>query len=96
MRTPARLLAVRAPLHGNYQPCLLDLARDIMQLHCTSSLMDGTIRQGITPSCRTPNTRAGSHDVTRALKKKTNLAIQGVLHASTCALPVRNLHRAPR
>ena len=93
MRTPARQLAPRAPLHGNYQPRMLDLARDVMQLPCTSSHMDGTIRQGITPSCRTPTTRAGSHDVTRALKK-TNLAIRGVLHASTCALPVRNLHRA--
>ena len=56
--------------------------------------MDGTIRQGITPSCRIPTTRAGSHDVTRALKK-TNLAIRGVLHANTCALLVRNLRRAP-
>ena len=35
-----------------------------------------------------------SHDVPRALKKKTNLAIRGVLHANTCALPVRNLRRA--
>ena len=34
-----------------------------------------------------------SHDVTRALKK-TNLAIRGVLHASTCALLIRNPRRA--
>ena len=55
-----------APLRGNYQPRRLDLARDVMQLPCTSSHMDGTIRKGITPSCRTPTTRAGSHDVTHA------------------------------
>ena len=63
---PAQQLAHRAPLHGNYQPRMLDLTRDVRQLQCTSSLMDGTIRQGITPSCRTPTTRAGSHEVTRA------------------------------
>ena len=65
-----------AHLRGNYQPRTLDLARDVMQLPCTSSHMDGTIRQGITTSCRIRTTRAGSHDVTRALKK-TNLAIRG-------------------
>ena len=54
--------------------------------------MDGTIRQGITPSCRIPH-HTCSHDVTHALKK-TNLAIRGVLHASTCALPICNLRRA--
>ena len=47
-----------ALLYGNYQPRMLDLARDVMQLPCTSSLMDGTIRQGFTPSCRIPTTRA--------------------------------------
>ena len=47
-----------ALLHGNYQPRTLDLARDVMQLPCTSSFMDGTIRQGFTPSCRIPTTRA--------------------------------------
>ena len=41
-----------AHLRGNYQPRMLDLTRDVRQLPCTSSLMDGTIRQGITPSCR--------------------------------------------
>ena len=66
MRISSAALAPRASLHGNYQPCMLDFARDVMQLPCTSSHMDGTIRQGITPSCRTPTTRAGSHDVTRA------------------------------
>ena len=55
-----------APLRGNYRLRMLDLARDVMQLPCTSSLMDGTIRQGFTPSCRIPTPRAGSHDVTRA------------------------------
>ena len=38
MRSPARQLAPRAPLHGNYQPRMLDLARDVMQLLSTSSL----------------------------------------------------------
>ena len=47
-----------AHLRGNSQPRTLDLARDVMQLPCTSSLMDGTIRQGFNPSCRIPTTRA--------------------------------------
>ena len=42
-----------AHLRGNYQPRMLDSAHDVMQLPCTSSHTDGTIRQGITPSCRT-------------------------------------------
>ena len=54
--------------------------------------MDGTIRQGFTPSCRIP-THTCSHDITLRIPK-TNLAVRGVHHASTCALPVRNLRRA--
>ena len=37
---------ILAPLRGNYQPRRLDLTRDVRQLPCTSSYMDGTIRQG--------------------------------------------------
>ena len=81
---------------------MLDPARDVMQLPCTSALMDGTIRQGITPSCRTPTTRAGSHDVTRALKKKQTSQSDGfstrahVLFPSvTCTVhPANRAHRA--
>ena len=64
-----------------------------MQLPCTSSLMDGTIRQGYTPSCRILTTRAAMTSL--CAYQKANLAIRGVLHASTCALPVRNLRHAP-
>ena len=81
-----------AHLRGNSRPRTLDLARDVMQLHCTSSLMDGTIRQGFTPSCQTPTTRAAMTSL--CASPKANLALRGVHHASTCALPVRNLRRA--
>ena len=47
-----------ALLRGYSQPRTLDLARDVMQLHCTSSLMDGTIRQGFTPPAGFRTTRA--------------------------------------
>ena len=54
---------------------------------CTSSHMDGTIRQGITPSCRTPTTRAGSHDITRALKKKQTSRSEGLSTRAHVPLP---------
>ena len=47
--------------------------------------------QGFNPSCQIPTTRAA---MTSPFASKTNLTVQGVLHASTCALPVRNLRRA--
>ena len=59
---------------------------------CTSSLMDGTIRQGFNPSCRIPTTRAAM--TSPCASPKANLAVRGVHHASTCALLVRNLCRA--
>ena len=40
------------------------------------------------PSCRIPTTRAA---MTSPCTLKANLALRGVPHASTCALPVRNL-----
>ena len=43
------------------------------------------------PSCRIPTTRAA---VTSLCALKANLALRGVPHASTCALPVRNLRSA--
>ena len=54
--------------------------------------MDGTIRQGFTPSCRNPTTRAA---MTSPCVSKANLAVRGVHHANECALPIRNLRRAP-
>ena len=101
MRTPARQLAVRALCTANRTSrlCAAIISRAGWTLPmtscrctCTSSHMDGTIRQGFTPSCRIP-THTCSHDVTLRITK-TNLAVRGVLHASTCAPPVRNLHRA--
>ena len=91
-----------APLRGNYQPRRLDLPVTSCSCSCTSSHMDGTIRQGLTPSCRTPTTRAGSHDVTRALKKRKTSQSEGfstrthVLCPSvTCAVHSANrTHRA--
>ena len=45
----------------------------------------------VSPSCRIPTTRAA---MTPLCALKANLAFRGVPHASTCALPVRNLRRA--
>ena len=42
------------------------------------------------PSCRIPTARA---PMTSPCTFKANLALRGVPHASTCALPVRNLRR---
>ena len=64
---------------------------------CTSSLMDGTIRQGITPSCQIPNTRAGSHDVTRALKKNKPRDPRDSPREHMCPAPVTcTVHSADR
>ena len=81
-----------AHLRGNSQPRTLDLARDVMQLHCTSSLHGRHHPAGI-HSLLPDSDYTCSHDVTLRIAK-TNLAVRGVLHASTCALPVRNLRRA--
>ena len=91
-----------ALLHGNSQPRTLDLARDVMQLPCTSSLMDGTIRQGFTPSCRIPTTRAAMTSPCALKKKKKTSQSEGfstrahVLCPSvTCAVHSANrTHRA--
>ena len=55
-------------LHGNYQPRTLDLARDVMQLPCTSSLLGRHHPAGIY-SLLPDSDHTCSHDVTRALKK---------------------------
>ena len=83
-----------AHLRGNYQPRTLDLARDIMQLHVYLVPHGRNHPAGNYSLLPDSNPHTCSHDVTRALKK-TNLAIRGILHASTCASLVRNLHRAP-
>ena len=50
---------------------MLDLARDVMQLPCTSSHMDGTIRQGFTPPAGfQPHVQAAM--TSPAHKKKTS------------------------
>ena len=82
-----------ALLHGNYQPRTLDLARDVMQLHVYLVPYGRHHPAGIY-SLLPDSDHTCSHDVTRALKKQTNLAIRGVLHASTCALSAHNLCRA--
>ena len=72
-----------ALLHGNYQPRTLDLARDVMQLPCTSSLMDGTIWQGFTASCRIPN-HTCSHDVTLRIAKSKPRNLRGSPREHMC------------
>ena len=49
-------------------------------------------RISLPPAGLQPHVQAA---MTSPAHKKKNLAIRGVLHASTRALPVRNLHRAP-
>ena len=66
-----------AHLRSNYQPRMLDLARDVMQLLCTSSLHGRNHPAGNYSLLPDPNTRAGSHDVTRALKKKQTSQSEG-------------------
>ena len=73
-----------AHLRGNSQPRTLDLARDVMQLHCTSSLMDGTIRQGFNPSCRIPN-HTCSHDVTLRIPKSKPRSPRGSPREHLCS-----------
>ena len=65
-----------AHLRGNYQPCTLDLARDVMQLQCALSLMDGTIRQGITPPAG-PRTHVQAAMMSLAHKKKQTSRSEG-------------------
>ena len=55
-----------AHLRGNYQPRTLDLARDVMQLHMYLVLHGRHHPAGLYSLLPDPNTRAGSHDVTRA------------------------------
>ena len=79
-----------AAIHGSRT---LHLACDGMAaVHapCPSSLLDGTIQQGFNPSCRIPTTRAA---MTSLCAFKANLASRGAPHASTCALPIRDLRR---
>ena len=76
----------------NSQPRTLHLARDVMQLHVYLVPHGRHHPAGIQPLLPDSDYTC-SHDVTLRIAK-TNLAIRGVLHASTCALPVRNLRRA--
>ena len=71
----------------------LHLARDVMQLLAyLVPRPSWTVPSGRdSPSCRIPTTRAA---MTSPCALKANLALRGVPHASTCALPVRNLRRA--
>ena len=80
-------------MRGNSQPCTLDLARDVMQLHVY------LVSSWTAPSGRVSLPPAGSRTTRAAMtspcaSQKTNLAIRGVHHASTCVLSVRNLRRA--
>ena len=82
-----------ALLHGNYQPRTLDLARDIMQLHVYLVPRGRNHLAGNYSLLPDPAPHVQAAMASLAHKKKTNLAIRGILHASTCAT-VRNLHRA--
>ena len=66
---PAQQLAVRALLHGNYQPRMLDFARDVMQLHMYL-VPHGRYHPAGLHSLLPDSNHTCSHDVTRALKKK--------------------------
>ena len=69
----------------------LHLARDVMaaaRASRTSSLVDGTIRQGFTLLPDSDHTC--SHDVSLRIPK-ANLAFRGAPHASTCAFGMRRV-----
>ena len=75
------------------QLATVHLLRDVMaavRASRTSSLLDGTIRQGFL-SCWIPIILAA---MTSPCASQASLAFRGFPHASTCALPVRNLRRA--
>ena len=77
-----------AHLRGNSRPRTLDLARDVMQLHVYF------VPSWTAPSGRVSLPPAGSRTTRAAMTspcafQKANLAVRGVPHASTCALPVR-------
>ena len=55
-----------AHLRGNYQPRMLDFARYVMQLHAYLVPRGRNHPAGNYSLLPDPNTRAGSHDVTRA------------------------------
>ena len=82
-----------AHLRGISQPRTLDFARDVMQLHVY------LVPSWAAPSGRALLPPAGFRTTCAAMtspcaSQKTNLAVRGVHHASTCALLVRNLRRA--
>ena len=81
-----------AHLRGNYQPRMLDFARDVMQLPCTSSHMDGTIRQGITPPAGL-RTHVQAAMTSLAHKKNKPRDPRDSPREHMCST-VRNLHRA--
>ena len=83
-----------AHLRGNYQPRTLDLARDVMQLPVYLVPHGRNHPAGNYSLLPDPAPHVQAAMTSLARKKKTNLAIRGILHASTCALPIRNLHRA--
>ena len=62
----------------------------LFALRAPRPVSDGIIRQGFT--LLPDSNHTCSHDVTA--HPKASPAFRGVPHASTCALPVRNLHRA--
>ena len=81
------------PAHqrGNSQPCTFGVTSwQPLALRAPRPSLDGTIRQGFS-SCRIPTTRAA---MTSPCAFKANLALRGVPHANTCALPFRHLRRA--
>ena len=94
MRTTSaatRSLRTSAAIH-NRAPCTLPVTSwQLLVLRAPRPSLDGTIRQGFNPSCRIPTTRAA---MTSLCTLKANLAFRRVPHASTCALPVRDLRRA--
>ena len=70
----------------------LHLARDVIQL-LAYLVPRGRHHPAGIHSLLPDSNHTCSHDITLRIQK-ANLALRGVLHASTCALPVRNLRRA--
>ena len=73
-----------ALLRGNSQPRTLDLARDVMQLHCTSSLHGRHHPAGIRSLLPDPDYTC-SHDVTLRIPKCNPRSPRGSLREHMCS-----------
>ena len=85
-----RSFCTSAAIH-NRAPCTLPVTSWQLFAYLVPRLSWTAPSSRVSPSCRIPTTRAA---MTSLCALKANFALRGAPHASTCALPVRNLRRA--